>query len=167
MTHHFSAFFRLTRLKSRFIIRAKGVRRVFYVDIHLQKYISSMFYVDIHLQKYISSMFYVNIHLQKYILSMFYVNIHLQKYISSMFYVDIHLNKYISSMFYVNIHLQKDIIFGFYVCRMACKQGRVNRIDRNMRIRGVGIVRLHDMKCFEFAGHVSTMDERRGYRLIS
>ena len=97
MAHHFSVFFWLTRLKSRFIIRAKGVRRVFYVDIHLQK----------------------------------------------------------------------DIIFGFYVCRMACKQGRVNRIDRNMRIRGVGIVRLHDMKCFEFAGHVSTMDERRGYRLIS
>ena len=139
MAHHFSAFFWLTRLKSRFIIRAKGVRRVFYVDIHLQKYI----------------------------LSMFYANIHLQKYILSMFYVDIHLQKYISSMVYVNIHLQKDIIFGFYVCRMACKQGRVNRIDRNMRIRGVGIVRLHDMKCFEFAGHVSTMDERRGYRLIS
>ena len=125
MTHHFSAFFRLTRLKSRFIIRAKGVRRVFYVDIHLQKYISSMVCVNIHLQKYISS------------------------------------------MIYVDIHLQKDIIFGFYVCRMVCKQGRVNRIDRNMRIRGVGIVRLHDMKCFEFAGHVSTMDERRGYRLIS
>ena len=98
---------------------------------------------------------------------MFYVNIHLQKYILSMFYVDIRLQKYISSMIYVDIHLQKDIIFGFYVCRMACKQGCVNRIDRNMRIRGVGIVRLHDMKCFEFAGHVSTMDERRGYRLIS
>ena len=126
---------------------------MFYVNIHLQKYILSMFYVDIHLQKDISSMFYVNIHLQKYILSMVCVNIHLQKYISSMIYVD--------------IHLQKDIIFGFYVCRMACRQGRVNRIDRNMRIRGVGIVRLHDMKCFEFAGHVSTMDERRGYRLIS
>ena len=140
---------------------------MFYVNIHLQKYISSMFYVNIHLQKYISSMFYVDIHLQKYILSMFYVNIHLQKYISSMVCVDIHLYKYISSMVCVNIHLQKDIIFGFYVCRMACKQGRVNRIDRNMRIRDVGIVRLHDMKCFEFAGHVSTMDERRGYRLIS
>ena len=112
-------------------------------------------------------MFYVNIHLQKYILSMFYVDIHLQKYISSMVCVNIHLQKYISSMVCVNIHLQKDIIFGFYVCRMACKQGRVNRIDRNMRIRGVGIVRLHDMKCFELAGHVSTMDERRGYRLIS
>ena len=126
-----------------------------------------MFYANIHLQKYILSMFYVDIHLQKYISSMVCVNIHLQKYILSMFYVDIHLQKYISSMVYVNIHLQKDIIFGFYVCRMACKQGRVNRIDRNMRIRGVGIVRLHDMKCFEFAGHVSTMDERRGYRLIS
>ena len=99
--------------------------------------------------------------------SMFYVDIHLQKYILSMVCVDIHLQKYISCMVCVNIHLQKDIIFGFYVCRMACKQGRVNRIDRNMRIRGVGIVRLHDMKCFEFAGHVSTMDERRGYRLIS
>ena len=94
-------------------------------------------------------------------------NIHLQKDISSMFYVNIHLQKYISSMFYVEIHLQKYIIFGFYVCRMACKQGRVNRIDRNMRIRGVRIERLHDMKCFELAGHVSTMDERRGYRLIS
>ena len=140
---------------------------MFYVNIHLQKYISSMFYADIHLQKYISSMFYVNIHLQKYISSMFCVNIHLQKDISSMVYIDIHLQKYISSMVCVNIHLQKDIIFGFYVCRMACKQDRVNRIDRNMRIRGVGIVRLHDMKCFEFAGHVSTMDERRGYRLIS
>ena len=126
-----------------------------------------MFYVDIHLQKYISSMIYVDIHLQKYISSMFYVDIYLQKYISSIVCVNIHLQKYISSMIYVDIHLQKDIIFGFYVCRMACKQGRVNRIDRNMRIRGVGIVRLHDMKCFEFAGHVSTMDERRGYRLIS
>ena len=126
-----------------------------------------MFYVDIHLQKYISSMVCVNIHLQKDISSMFYVNIHLQKYILSMVCVNIHLQKYISSMIYVDIHLQKDIIFGFYVCRMACRQGRVNRIDRNMRIRGVGIVRLHDMKCFEFAGHVSTMDERRGYRLIS
>ena len=140
---------------------------MFYVNIHLQKYILSMFYVDIHLQKYISSMFYVDIHLQKYISSMFYVDIHLQKYISSMVCVDIHLQKYISSMVCVNIHLQKDIIFGFYVCRMACKQGRVNRIDRNMRISGVGIVRLHDMKCFEFAGRVPTMDERRGYRLIS
>ena len=98
---------------------------------------------------------------------MIYVDIRLQKYILSMFYVDIYLQKYISSMIYVDIHLQKDIIFGFYVCRMECKQGRVNRIDRNMRIRGVGIVRLHDMKCFELAGHVSTMDERRGYRLIS
>ena len=110
-----------------------------------------MFYVDIHLQKYISSMVCVDIHLQKYILSMFYVDIHLQKYMSSMVCVNIHLQKYISSMVCVNIHLQKDIIFGFYVCRMACKQDRVNRIDRNMRIRGVGIVRLHDMKCFEFA----------------
>ena len=126
-----------------------------------------MFYVNIHLQKHISSMVCVNIHVQKYISSMVYVDIHLQKYILSMFYVNIHLQKYILSMVCVDIHLQKDIIFGFYVCRMVCKQGRVNRIDRNMRIRGVGIVRLHDMKCFEFAGHVSTMDERRGYRLIS
>ena len=140
---------------------------MFYVNIHLQKYISSMVCVNIHLQKYISSIVYVDIHLQKYISSMVYVDIHLQKDVSSMVCVNIRLQKYISSMAYVNIHLQKDIIFGFYVCRMACKQGRVNRIDRNMRIRGVGIVRLHDMKCFEFAGHVSTMDERRGYRLIS